>query len=89
MNRSAIFSENAPSTLISQKDGSSAMEFFIKNNVMYIVYGSYDAGTVDKIANLPRGANDRPVVGLRCRTRLTVRRLEGARTAPGVREPRQ
>jgi hypothetical protein len=40
----------APSTLISQKDGSAAVEVFTKNNVMYIVYGSYDAATVDKIA---------------------------------------
>jgi hypothetical protein len=43
---------NLPSTLISEKDGSAAVDFFIdsKNNVMYAVYGSYDAATVEKIA---------------------------------------
>src|SRR5581483_3589111 len=40
----------APSTLISEKDGSYAVDFFISNNVMYVVYGSYDAATVEKIA---------------------------------------
>src|SRR5262249_6232785 len=37
----------APSTLISEKNGSGAVDFFIKNNVMYVVYGSYDAATVE------------------------------------------
>lgn len=40
----------APSTLISQKDGSGSVLIYIKNNVMTIIYGSYDGATVEKIA---------------------------------------
>lgn len=40
----------APSTLISEKDGSASVLISIKNGVMTIVYGSYDGATVEKIA---------------------------------------
>ncbi len=40
----------APSTLISQKDGSGSVLIYIKGGVMTIVYGSYDGATVEKIA---------------------------------------
>jgi anti-sigma factor RsiW len=40
----------AASTLIAQNDGSGAVEIFTKNNLMYVVYGSYDSKTVHNIA---------------------------------------
>jgi hypothetical protein len=48
--------KGASSTLISEKDGSYAVDFLIKGNMMYVVYGSFDAATVEKIAqsvNIP------------------------------------
>lgn len=41
---------NAPSTLISQKDGSGAVAMFIKNDTLYIVAGTYDGATIQKVA---------------------------------------
>ncbi len=48
--QNGTFINGAPSTLISQKDGSGAVALSIKNDVLYIVIGTYDGATVQKVA---------------------------------------